>query len=154
MAGKGKVKVGIIGSGFEADIHAESFRIMPDEAEVVACASPTKKHVEAFAKKYRIPSAFTDYREMLQSPEIEMITVAAPNYLHAQMTTNCARAGKHVVCEKPLCMTIEEADEMIDICRKKGVLLMYAEELFFTPKYVKAKEMADQGAFGTLYMVK
>ena len=64
------------------------------------------------------------------------------------MTIDAADAGKHVVCEKPLCMTLEEADAMIDACRQKGVLLMYAEELFFTPKYVKAKQMADEGAFG------
>ncbi len=51
----------------------------------------------------------------------------APNYLHAQMTIDVARAGKHVVCEKPLCLTLEEADEMIEVCRKEGVLLMYAE---------------------------
>ena len=59
-----------------------------------------------------------------------------------------------MVCEKPLCMTLEEADRMIDTCKKRGVLLMYAEELFFTPKYLKVKEMADQGAFGKVYMVK
>jgi predicted dehydrogenase len=70
------------------------------------------------------------------------------------MTADIANAGKHVVCEKPLCMTLEEAEAMIDVCRKKGVLLMYAEELLFTPKYVKAKEMADQGAFGKIYLVK
>ena len=70
------------------------------------------------------------------------------------MTIDAARAGKHVVCEKPLCMTLEEADEMIDVCRRQGVLLMYAEELFFTPKYVQAKRMADEGAFGKVYMVK
>jgi predicted dehydrogenase len=70
------------------------------------------------------------------------------------MTTDIARSGKHVVCEKPLCMTLDEADEMIDTCRRAGVLLLYAEELFFTPKYVRAKEMADQGAFGRLYLVK
>jgi predicted dehydrogenase len=63
-------------------------------------------------------------------------------------------AGKHVVCEKPFSMTLEEADEMIDVCKKQGVLLMYAEELYFTPKYVKSKEMADQGAFGNVYLVK
>ena len=83
-----------------------------------------------------------------------MITIAAPNALHAQMTIDAANAGKHVVCEKPLCMTLEEADEMIDVCQRQGVLLMYAEELFFTPKYVKAKQMADEGAFGKIYMVK
>lgn len=150
----GKVKVGIIGSRFEADIHAASFQIMPEEAEVVAVASPTPGNAAELANRYGIPKVFLDYREMLKDPEIEMITITAPNRLHCRMTVDAAAAGKHIVCEKPLCMTLEEADEMIDACKKHGVLLMYAEELFFTPKYVKAKEMADQGAFGKVYMVK
>ncbi len=154
MNNPGRVKVGIIGSGFEAAIHAESFRLMPDEAEVVAVASPSPGKAEQFAKKHGLPRFFTDYRQMLAERDIEMITVAAPNALHAAMTVDAANAGKHVVCEKPLCMTLEEADLMIETCRQKGVLLMYAEELFFTPKYVKAKQMADEGAFGALYMVK
>jgi predicted dehydrogenase len=70
------------------------------------------------------------------------------------MTLDIANAGKHVVCEKPLCMTLEEADLMVETCKEQGVLFMYAEELYFTPKYVKAKEMADQGAFGDVYLVK
>jgi myo-inositol 2-dehydrogenase / D-chiro-inositol 1-dehydrogenase len=154
MSNNGRVKVGIIGSQFEADIHAESFRLMPDEAEVVAVASPTPGNAEQFAKRHRLPRWFTDYRQMLAEPDIEMITIAAPNALHAQMTVDAARAGKHVVCEKPLCMTLEEADWMVETCQKQGVLLLYAEELFFTPKYVKAKQMADEGAFGSVYLVK
>jgi predicted dehydrogenase len=154
MANSGKVKVGIIGSRFEADIHAASFQIMPEEAEVVAVASPTPGHAAELAKRYEIPRVFLDYREMLREPDIEMVTITAPNYLHAQMTADIAQAGKHVVCEKPLCMTLEEADEMIDVCQRAGVLLLYAEELFFTPKYVKAREMADHGAFGKIYQVK
>lgn len=149
-----RVKVGIIGSGFEADIHAESFRILPDEAEVVAVASPTPGNAERFAGKHRIPRFFTDYRRMLAEPDIELVTIAAPNLLHAEMTVAAANAGKHIVCEKPLCMTLEEADVMVETCRRQGVLLMYAEELFFTPKYVKAKQMADEGAFGKVYLVK
>src|SRR5439155_6309904 len=64
------------------------------------------------------------------------------------------RVGLFVVCEKPLCITLEEADAMIDACAKAGVLLLYAEELFFAPKYVKAKQMADEGAFGRIHLVK
>ena len=154
MSGKGRVKVGIIGSQFEADIHAASFQIMPDEAEVVAVASPTPGNAKRLADKYGIARVFTDYKQMLAEKDIEMVTIAAPNYLHARMTIDIANAGKHVVCEKPLCMTLEEADMMIETCRSKGVLFMYAEELFFTPKYVKAKEMADQGAVSKVYMVK
>ena len=154
MSKNGKVKVGIIGSRFEADIHAASFQILPEEAEVVAVASPTRGNAEKLASHYGIPRVFLDYRKMLKEPDIELITITAPNRLHAPMTIDAARAGKHVLCEKPLCMTLEEADEMLDVCRRQGVLLMYAEELFFTPKYLKAKEMADQGAFGRVYQVK
>ena len=153
MANSGKVKVGIIGSGFEADIHAASFQLMPEEAEVVAVASPTLGNAAKLAARYGIPSAFEDYQKMLEQPDLEMVSITAPNRLHAQMTYDIANAGKHVICEKPLCITLDEADEMIDTCRRKGVLLLYAEELFFTPKYVKAKEMADTGAFGKVHLL-
>src|SRR5512140_2631733 len=104
MPRSGKVKVAIIGSQFEADIHAASFAIMPEEAEVVAVCSPTPGHAEALAARYGIPRVFHDYHDLLKEPEIEMATIAAPNHLHAPMTIDLARAGKHVVCEKPLCM--------------------------------------------------
>lgn len=154
MALTERVKVGIIGSRFEAEAHLAAFQMASEEAEVVAIASPTPGNAEAMARKFGVPRVFHDYREMLQEKDIEMVTITAPNSLHAQMTVDIANAGKHVVCEKPLCMTLEEADWMIDTCRQKGVLLMYAEELFFTPKYVKAKQMADDGAFGKVFLVK
>ena len=83
MSSKGRVKVGIIGSGFEADIHAASFQIMPEEAEVVAVASPTPGNAAKLAQRYSIPRVFTDYREMLKEDDIEMVTITAPNALHA-----------------------------------------------------------------------
>ena len=109
----GRVKVGIIGSQFEADIHAASFQIMPEEAEVVAVASPTAGHAEELAKRYGIPRVFHDYRDMLKESDIEMVTITAPNSLHKQMTSDIARAGKHVVCEKPLTVSTEEARKMV-----------------------------------------
>jgi len=95
-----------------------------------------------------------DLAEVLADPSIDLVDLCVPTPAHLKLATLALQSGKHVVCEKPLCMTLEEADQMIDICRRKGVLLMYAEELFFTPKYVKAKQMADDGAFGKVYMVK
>ena len=99
MTNNGKVKVGIIGSQFQADIHAASLQIMPDEAEVVAVSSPTPGNAAAFAKRFNIPRFFTDYREMLKEKDIEMVTICAPNSLHAQMAKDIAAAGKHIVCE-------------------------------------------------------
>src|SRR6476661_6899652 len=74
-----KVKIGIIGSRFQADCIAASVRMMPDEAEVVAVASPSPGHAEAFAKRHGIPRAYGDYRELLRDKEVEMISVTAPN---------------------------------------------------------------------------
>lgn len=148
------VKVGIIGSRFEADIHADAFTMISDVAELVAVASPTPGNAQALADRKGIARVFLDYREMLKEPDIDMVTITAPNFLHCQMVCDIARAGKHVVCEKPLCITLEEADEMIDVCRRQGVLLMYAEELLFTPKYCRAKQIADEGALGKVLLVK
>jgi myo-inositol 2-dehydrogenase/D-chiro-inositol 1-dehydrogenase len=149
-----KVRIGIVGSRFQADCIAGSVKAMPEEMEVVAVASPSKGNAEAFAHRHGIPAFYSDYREMLRDPSVEMISITAPNRLHARITIDAATAGKHVVCEKPLCVTLEEADAMVDACARAGVLLLYAEELFFAPKYVKAKQMADEGAFGRIHLVK
>jgi predicted dehydrogenase len=74
--------------------------------------------------------------------------------LHCPFTELAADAGKHVVCEKPLCLNLDEADRMIAGCRKAKVKLMYAEELCFTPKYVRLKKLLDDGALGRPYLVK
>jgi predicted dehydrogenase len=147
------VKVGLIGTGFVADIHAAAARLVP-EVEAVAVASPTPGKARHFAEERGIPNAFEDYRDLLRIKEVELVTLALPNHLHARACLDAAAAGKHVVCEKPLCRTLEEADRMIDACRKAGVLLLYAEELCFAPKYVRAKRLAEEGALGRVFLVK
>jgi predicted dehydrogenase len=154
MSSSSLVRVGVVGAGFAADLHAAAIEHLPGEVELTAVASRSESKAIEFAAKHKVPRVFADYHQMLREPDIDLVTIAAPNYVHARVAIDCARAGKHVVCEKPLAMTLEEADEMIDVCRQQGVLLLYAEELFFAPKYVKAKEVADQGAFGKIYQVK
>ena len=148
-----KVKVGLIGTGFIADIHAAAFAMVTD-AQVVAVASPAPGKAKAFAGQRGIPKAFEDYRDLLALKEIEMVVLGLPNHLHAQAASDAAEAGKHVVCEKPLCRTLQEADRMIAACRKAGVLLMYAEELCFAPKYVRARQLVEEGALGRVFLVK
>jgi predicted dehydrogenase len=149
-----RVRIGIVGSRFQADCIASSVHAVPDEAEVVAVASPTPGNAADFARRHGIPAAYEDWRALLRDPAVELVSVTAPNDLHARITIEAAAAGKHVVCEKPLCVTLEDADAMLDACARAGVLLLYAEELFFAPKYVKAKRMADEGAFGRVHLVK
>ena len=148
-----KIKVGIIGSQFVSQIHALSLKRCA-QAEVFAVASPTPGHAESFAAKHAIPHHFTDYHRLLEMPELHMVIVGVPNDLHCLVALDAAAAGKHVVMEKPLCLNLAEADRMIDACRKAKVKLMYAEELCFTPKYVRLKQLLDSGALGVPTLLK
>jgi predicted dehydrogenase len=82
------------------------------------------------------------------------VVVGAPNDLHCRITLDAAAAGKHVVMEKPLCLNLAEADQMIAACARSGVKLMYAEELCFAPKYVRLKALLDEGALGRPTLIK
>ncbi len=148
-----KVGVGLVGSQFVSSIHAESLGQVP-RAELLAVASPTRGHASSFARRHGIPHSFTDYRKMLEMDEVDMIVIGVPNDLHCQVACDAAAAGKHVLCEKPLCLNLAEADRMIDACKKAGVKLMYAEELCFTPKYVRLKQLVDDGALGKINLLK
>jgi myo-inositol 2-dehydrogenase / D-chiro-inositol 1-dehydrogenase len=147
------VGVGLIGSQFISSIHAEALRAYPP-AEIRAVASPTPGHAKAFAERFSIPQALTDYKKMLAMPEIDMVVVGVPNDLHHRITLDAAAAGKHIVMEKPFCLNLAEADEMIAAGRKAKVKLMYAEELCFTPKYVRLKQLLDSGALGKPTLLK
>ena len=147
------IKVGLIGSQFISSIHARALKTVHD-ARIVAVASPTPGNAEAFAKAFDIPHHFTDYREMLEMGELDMVVIGSPNFTHCQITVDAAGAGKHVVCEKPLCMNLGEADSMIASCKEADVKLMYAEELCFAPKYVKLKSLLDEGFLGQPVLIK
>jgi len=136
-----------------ADIHAHAIKHVP-EIDLVAVASPTPGKAKAFAADRGIPHAYEDYRELIARPDVQMVTLALPNDRHAEAAIAAAKAKKHVICEKPLCRTLEEADRMIAACRDAGVLLLYAEELLFAPKYVRAKTLVDEGAVGKPFLVR
>ena len=148
-----RVRVGIIGSQFISHIHTLSLKRCP-QAEVFAVASPTPGNAQKFALKNDIRHHFTDYKKLLAMPEIDMIVVGVPNDCHCQITLDAAAAGKHVVMEKPLCLNLAEADLMIEACRQARVKLMYAEELCFTPKYVRLKQLLDSGALSEPTLLK
>jgi len=130
------VRVGLVGSQFVSTIHAEALKRVPN-AELFAVVSPTEGNAERFAKKHGVKHHFRDYRKFIETAELDVVVLGCPNDLHCEYTELAAAAGKHVVCEKPLCLNLDEADRMIAACKRAGVKLMYAEELCFTPKYVR-----------------
>lgn len=149
-----KVKVAILGAGFIADIHMESYHRFVPNAEVTAVFSRSEERAKAFAAKHQIPKWYTDMDTLINDCGCIVIDICLPNFLHAGAALKAAAAGKHVICEKPLAVTIEEADEMIAACTSAGVKLMYAEELCFAPKFERVRHLVKEGAVGEVYMLK
>jgi predicted dehydrogenase len=147
------VRIGIVGSGFAASLHAQGLQQVAD-VEIVAVASPDAEHAWVFAHTFGIRHAFVDYRDMLKGDLVDAVTIACPNDLHASVALTVAAAGKHVLVEKPLALSLTHCDRMIQTCRDNGVILMYGENLCFAPKYVRAKQLADDGALGKVYYVR
>jgi predicted dehydrogenase len=147
------VRVGLIGSGFVSSIHYEALRRVPG-VEVLAVTSPTPGHAERFAAERAIPHHFTDQRGLLDLKPIDLVILGHPNDLHCESAVRAAQAGKHVVVEKPMALNIGECDRMIAACEKARVILGYAEELCFAPKYVRLKQLVDEGALGKIHLVK
>ncbi|HID95686.1 MAG TPA: Gfo/Idh/MocA family oxidoreductase [Candidatus Latescibacteria bacterium] len=148
-----RVRVGIVGSRFAARIHVDGYKRCP-EAEVVAVASPNVDHVRSFIAEHNIPQCYTDYREMFRKADIDLVSVCVPNYLHRDVTISAAEAGKHVICEKPLATSLRDAGEMVEVCEKNGVKLMYAEDWLFSPMLTRAKEICQEGAVGQVLYLK
>jgi len=146
-------RVALLGAGFIADIHMESYaRFVPD-AEVVAVFSRSAARAEAFAKRHHVARWTTELEEAIAA-DCEVVDICLPNVLHHRATLAAAKAGRHVIIEKPFAMTLEQADDMIAACASAGRKLMYAEELCFAPKYERVRLLASEGAVGDIYMLK
>ncbi|MDP4284147.1 MAG: Gfo/Idh/MocA family oxidoreductase [Bacteroidota bacterium] len=149
-----KTKVAILGAGFISNIHLESYHRFVPEAEIVAVYARDINKAQAFAEKFNIPKWYDELDDIIKNSGCEIVDICLPNFLHFEATLKAVAAGKHIIIEKPLAVTIEEADEMIAACKKSGVKLMYAEELCFAPKYERVRQLVNEGAFGDIYMLK
>lgn len=117
---------------------------------VVAIASRSLDAAREAAADSGIDRAFGSYEDLLADPEVEAIYIPLPNHLHAPWTIAAARAGKHVLCEKPLAMSSAEAREMLEACSQAGVLLMEAFMYRLHPLWVEARRLVAEGAIGEL----
>lgn len=149
-----RTKVAILGAGFITGIHMESYHRFVPQAEVVAVYARDIEKAKAFAEKYHIPQWYDDLDKIINDSGCEVVDICLPNFLHAKAALKAAAAGKHIIIEKPLAITLEEADAMIKACKQAGVKLMYAEELCFAPKYERVRHMVKEGAIGDIYMLK
>lgn len=148
-----KLKVAVIGCGSIAKYrHLPEYHIN-NQVEIVAVCDVVEERAEEKAAQYGA-KAFTDYNEVLKLEEVDAISVCLPNYLHAPVTIAALNAGKHVLCEKPMATSKEEAAAMIQAAKANDKKLMIAHNQRFVSSHQKAKEILDSGKLGKIYSFK
>ncbi|MBI3972927.1 MAG: Gfo/Idh/MocA family oxidoreductase [Chloroflexi bacterium] len=153
----GKPVLGIIGcGGIARGSHAPSLKQLEAQGvcEVVACADVVPEAAQAMAERFGIPRDFADYRELLALDELDGVTIATPPFVHKEATIAALRAGKHVLCEKPMAMNVAEAKEMIAVARETGKVLTIGHGGRFSPVAQAIHRRAAAGDLGEIYYAK
>ena len=150
--------VGMLGYAFMGKAHTNAYKTMdyiymppPAHARLVAIAGRNREQVEAAARRYGYQKALTDWHELVSDPEVQVFDNSAPNYLHAEPTIAAARAGKHVICEKPLGKDAAEAKAMWEAAKQAGVVHMCAFNYRFVPALRLARDIIRAGRLGRIY---
>ncbi|WP_052759440.1 Gfo/Idh/MocA family protein [Paenibacillus sp. DMB20] len=146
-----KLRFAIVGAGVISSFHAKAAAENP-EAELVAISDVVEENARKLAEKHGIPSVYGDYREMLERKDIDVICVCVPSGKHAEVAIAAARAGKHILCEKPLDITVERMDRMIHEARAERVKLgvIYQRRTF--PAAIAARKAVQENKLGKLVL--
>lgn len=125
-------------------------------AEIAAICDCNEDNLRAAGERYGIPEEkqFTDYMDIVNNKDINVVTVAIPDQQHVKVSCDLLRAGKHVLCEKPLALTREDLEEIIRVADESGCKFMVGQICRFTPAFEKAKEIIESGTIGELYFVE
>ena len=156
-AGRSRVRVGLIGAGFSARLHAEAYhQARGVEVELTRVAASRPERAARFAKEFGVATVADTAEEVLAAGDVDVVDLCVPTALHAPLAVTAARAGKHVIVEKPLtgCFAppsvpraemlrrvLAASDEVIDACRRAGVRLCYAENWVYAPPIQKARRL-------------
>ena len=157
MPTRPRLRVGIVGAGFVAHIHGEGYRhVHGVDVELVSVTATRPERARAFAQRFGVARAVADHRAVLDDPEVDVVDLCAPSHHHAAMAIEAARAGKHVIVEKPLTgffgppdtpreemlrRAVASADEVLAAVRAAGVRFCYAENWVYAPPIQKARRL-------------
>ena len=147
------LKVGVISCSGMAKNHMYAIR-NNNRAHLSAVCDIDAERAEAAAEEYGVKNVYKDYRDLLKQPDIDAVVVCTPDQLHREMVLAALEAGKHVLCEKPMALTLEDCREMVEAGRKSDRKLMIGQICRYTPGFRLAKELIDKGEIGELFYVE
>ncbi|MBK8030730.1 MAG: Gfo/Idh/MocA family oxidoreductase [Chloroflexi bacterium] len=143
------LRVGIIGTGRISDLHAIEYRANP-RAQIVAVADVVRENAESRGRQWGVADdhIFTDYHDLLALPDVDLVEILLPHHLHYQAALDAAAAKKHISLQKPMALTLAEADQMIAAAKQAGVIFKVFENFIFYPPVQRAKALIDAGEIG------
>ncbi len=149
-----KIRIGIVGTGnIATNAHMPAYAVC-DKAEVVAVADLNLERAQSFAKRFGIPNAYASVEDMLAAEQLDAVDVCTWNNGHAPVTIAAAKAGKHILCEKPFADSLEHALEAKAAVEEAGVRFLLGVPSRFNPQNALVREMTDKGEFGEIYYAK
>ena len=151
-----KTRVLVLGSAFAADLHLDAYSRLHDLAVVVGLCSRDSAKTTAMTQRWKLEgvTAYRDFRRAIAESDADLVDICLPNFLHAEAALAAFAAGKHVLCEKPLATTVEDAAAMVEAAHAAGRRLYYAEDWMFAPALEKAVSLVAGGGIGRLLYVR
>ena len=147
-----RLKVGVIGKGFIGPAHIEALMRL-GTIEVVALAGTDEVESKVKAEQLGIRESYGDYKKLLENKELEVIHICSPDHMHYPMVKEALDAGKHVVCEKPLAISVEQGKALLELADKKGLVHAVHFNIRYYPLMRQLKMMVDKGEFGKIFAV-
>ncbi|MEQ8672739.1 MAG: Gfo/Idh/MocA family oxidoreductase [Aggregatilineales bacterium] len=149
-----KLRICMIGAGRVGKLHAGTLKRYIPDADVVAIVDPVSETLDETADEFGINLRFASLEEALDKAEFDAVIITTPTFTHRELTVLASGHGKHVFCEKPMALTIEECDEMIASTEKNGVHLQIGFMRRFDPEFVHATQLIQEGAIGDIMQIK
>ncbi len=148
-----KINVGVIGAGYWGKKHVYEWRLL-DNANLLGVSDVSPENRELCKKEYNVPYAILDYKELLEKPEIDAVSIATPNETHYQICKDAFDAGKHVLVEKPIALESKKAKELVKIANEKDLVLAVGHIYRFNNALHKMREFVQKGFFQKIFMIK
>ena len=153
------LRIGILGFGFMGNMHLNCYKAREDATVVAICDADVKRLHDNAGIAGNISGTnrtidlsgielYANFNEMLQKAKLDAISITLPTYLHADFTCQALKAGVHVLCEKPMALTLAECDRMIEAAQQSGKVLQIGHCIRFWPEYAKTKKIIDSGKYG------
>lgn len=147
------VKVGVIGAGRIGKVHTENLQTRIPNGEVLAIADVNPSAAEETAQRFNVPRATNRYQDILDNPNIQAVIICSSTDTHAQFTEEAAQAGKHIFCEKPIDLSLERIDKVLETVKNSGVQFQVGFNRRFDPNFSRIRQAVKNGEIGTPHLL-